>query len=523
MMTTKNKLGLALLAAGLLLAVLAAPSAAEEAAEIVMFGNGPSRNMWFDHEGLPTDWDPKTGKNIRWMADLGSQSYAGPVVIDGVVYVGTNNEKMYNPKLKGDRGNIMAFDIETGELLWQSAHAKLPAGRVNDWPLQGICSTPAIEGDRLWYVSNRADVICADVNGFRDDENDGPYTDETETSAIDEDIVWKFDMIGELDVFPHNLAAGSPLLVDDIIFTVTGNGVDEGHINIPATLAPSFIALDKNTGELLWEDASPAKGILHGSWSNPAYGVIGGKAQVLFPGGDGVLYSFEPKTGKLIWKFDLNPEGSKWALGGRGTKNNVISTPVVWDGLIYLAVGQDPEHGEGVGNLWAIDAAGKEGDITKTGVVWHRGGEEFHRTMSTAAIDEEGLLYIADLSGFVYCLDAKTGKHHWTYDTFAAIWGSTFVADGKVYIGDEDGDVAILKAGKGKDGETELINEINMGSAVYTTPVFHDGALYIVSRNKLFVVEEGAQAKPPKPPRAPKPPKPEPEPKGKGKAKGKES
>ena len=103
--------------------------------------------------------------------------------------------------------------------------------------------------------------------------------------------------------------------------------------------------------------------------------------------------------------------------------------------------------------------------------------------MSTVAIDND-LLYIADLSGFVYCLDANTGEHHWTYDTFAAIWGSTFVADGKVYIGDEDGDLAILRAGK----EKELIFETNMGSAVYTTPVAKDGVLYIASRNTLFAI-----------------------------------
>ena len=99
--------------------------------------------------------------------------------------------------------------------------------------------------------------------------------------------------------------------------------------------------------------------MLHGSWSNPSYGVIGGKGQVMYPGGDGWLYSFEPKTGKLLWKFDLNPKDSKWILGGRGTRNNVISTPVIVDDTVYIAVGQDPEHGEGPGNLWAIKPAGK--------------------------------------------------------------------------------------------------------------------------------------------------------------------
>jgi outer membrane protein assembly factor BamB len=389
----------------------------------------------------------------------------------------------------------MAFDAESGKFLWQSAHPKLPQGRVNDWPLQGVCSTPYIEGDRLWYVSNRGEVICADTEGFTDGENDGPYTDEGETvktdegskrlpktGKTDEDIIWRFDMIGELDVFPHNLAAGSPLVVGDIVYTVTGQGVDEGHVNVPAPMAPSLIALDKATGELMWEHSEPGENVLHGSWSNPSYAVIGGKGQVMYPGGDGWLYSFEPKTGKLLWKFDLNPKGSEWILGGRGTRNNVISTAVIHDGLIYIGVGQDPEHGEGPGNFYAIDAAGKSGDISGQHL-WHVGGDEFHRTMSSAAV-ADGLLYIADLSGFLYCFDAKTGEKHWMYDLFAAVWGSAFVADGKVYIGDEDGDLAVLKAGK----KMELLHESNLGAAVYTTPVAADGVIYVSSRTKLFAI-----------------------------------
>ena len=451
-------------------------------AETAMWGFTPSRNLVSDEKNLPVKWDAATGLNIKWTATLGSQTYAGPLLIGGKVFVGTNNQGKRNPKLTGDRGVIMAFRESDGEFLWQSTHTKLPAGRVNDWPQQGICSTPYIEDDRLYYISNRAEVVCVDTEGFMDGENDGPFTEETDTSEIDGDIIWKYDMIEELEVFPHNLATCSPIAAGDLLFVETSNGVDEGHIHIPSPFAPSFIALNKNTGELVWEDASPAENILHGQWSNPAYGVISGKPQVIFPGGDGWVYSLEPETGKLIWKFDCNPKDSVWELGGRGTRNNIISTPVIWEDRVYISVGQDPEHGEGVGHLWVIDATG-EGDITETGAVWHRGDEDFHRTMSTVAIDDD-LLYIADLSGFVYCLDANTGEHHWTYDTFAAIWGSTFVADGKVYIGDEDGDLAILKAGKKK----ELIFETNMGSAVYTTPVAKDGVLYIASRNTLFAI-----------------------------------
>ena len=150
----------------------------------------------------------------------------------------------------------MAFRASDGEFLWQATHDKLPAGRVNDWPLQGICSTPYVEGDRVYYVSNRGEVVAADPDGFRDGKNDG-VQDETLKTEIDADILWRYDMIKELDVFPHNLAAGSPLVVGDIVFVVTGNGVDEGHINIPSPLAPSFIAVNKNTGKLVWENALP--------------------------------------------------------------------------------------------------------------------------------------------------------------------------------------------------------------------------------------------------------------------------
>lgn len=453
-------------------------------AEQAMWGGTPTRNMVSLEKNLPTKFDPATGLNIKWTAALGSQTYGNPVIAGGKVFVGTNNQGMRNPKQGGDRGVMMAFREADGEFLWQHANPKLASGRVNDWPLQGVCSSPFVDGDRLYYVSNRCEVVCLDVNGFRDGKNNGAFTSETDTSSIDADIIWKYDMIAELDVFPHNLAVCSPIAVGDLLFIVTANGVDEGHIHIPSPQAPSFIALNKSTGELVWEDASPGGNIMHGQWSNPAYAVIKGVPQVIFPGGDGLIYSFEPETGKLIWKFDGNPPDAVYELGGSGTKNDFIATPVIYDNKVYIGLGQDPEHGEGISHFYAIDAT-QNGDVTKTAVVWHRGYKDFNRTMSTAAI-ADGLLYVADLSGFVYCFDALTGELYWTYDTYAAIWGSPYVADGKVYIGDEDGDLAVLKTGK----EMELLYEINMGSAVYTSPVAKNGVLYVTNRSTLFALEQ---------------------------------
>ena len=457
-----------------------APSPAE--VEESMWGFTPSRNLAVGGTGVPAKWDPDSGKNIKWSVELGAQTYAGPVIHGGKVFVGTNNQSQKNPKLTGDRGVIMSFNKADGSFLWQMTHSKLPAGRVNDWPQQGICSTPYIEGDRLYYISNQCEVVCIDTEGFRDGENDGPVMDEAETTEIDGDVIWVLDMIEELAVFPHNLATCSPVGVGDLLFVITSNGVDEGHVAIPSPFAPSFIALNKKTGELVWESDLPGENILHGQWANPTYGEVNGKGQVYMPGGDGWVYALDAETGKLVWKFDCNPKESVWELGGRGTRNAIIATPVFYDNKVFVAVGQDPEHGEGIGHLWAINATGT-GDVTDMVAVWHIGDQEFHRTISTVAI-YDGMLYAADLSGFVYGLDLETGEQQWKYDTFAAIWGSPLVVDDKVLIGDEDGDVAVLKAGK----QLELLFEVNMGSAVYTTPVFDDGVLYIASRNRLFAI-----------------------------------
>ena len=444
-----------------------------------MFGGTPSRNMVSPESEAATSWDVDAGTNIKWRVKLGSQTYAGPAVYDGLVYVGTNNEGNLREGIVGDKGVIMAFDAESGELVWQATHDKLPAGRVNDWPLQGICSTPYVEGDRAYYLSNRAQVVAVDTKGFSNG-NDG-FSDEQYKGDKDADILWTYDLIGELDVFPHNLAASSPLVVGDNIFVTTGNGVDEGHVNVPSPLGPSFVAINKNTGKLAWESALPAEAILHGTWSNPSSGVAGGREQVVFPGGDGWVYSFDPASGELIWKFDANPKDAVWELGGSGTRNNIIATAVFRDGIVYIGVGQDPEHGEGPGHLWAIDGSQK-GDVTgKT--LWHFGGEDFNRTISTVAISN-GVLYVPDLSGFLYALDVETGEHLWTHDTFAAVWGSAFVVGGNVYLGDEDGDVVILQAGR----EEKVVAEMNMGSAVYTTPTVTDGVLYIATRSELFAI-----------------------------------
>lgn len=441
-----------------------------------MWGGTPDRNMVSSMKGLPTNWDVEKKVNVKWVATLGSQSYGNPTVARGMVFVGTNNEGMRDPKQGGDRGVLMAFRESDGEFMWQLTHEKLPAGRVNDWPFQGVASSPLIDGDRVYYVSNRAELICADVEGFRDGENDGPFQGEKFTGQFDGDILWKFDMIEEVGSHPHNLANSSPVMYGDLIYLSTSNGQDESHVNIPSPRAPSMIAINKKDGTLAWEVNHVGEKILHGQWSSPAVGKIGDVVQVVIGEGDGWVRGYEASTGKKLWEFDTNPKDSVWPK----TRNEIISTPIIFEDRVYLANGQDPEHGEGVGHLYCIDAT-KRGDLTQAGRVWHF--DKIRRSISTGAL-HNGQLYYSDFSGFLHCLDAKTGKELWQHDMFAAIWGSPVVIDGKVYLGDEDGDVVVLEAGP----EKKLIAEMNMGSSVYATPVPANGAIFLMNRNQLFAL-----------------------------------
>ena len=519
--------------------------------DFTMFGGTPSRNMVNNiDKNVPHTFKADDPAVLLWKADLGSKAYGGPIVAGGKVFVGTNNQRPRNPRdarknADGevepiDKGVLMCFEEKTGKFLWQAVHDKLPSGRVNDWPEEGICSAPTVEGNRVYYVSNRCTVVCADADGMANG-NDGITTEKYKT-ATDADFIWEYDMMKELNVFPHNMSACCPLIVGDIIYIVTANGVDEGHLNIPSPEAPSFIALDKKKGTLLWKSSIPGKNIMHGQWSNATYGEIGGVKQVIFPGGDGWLYGFVPETGELLWKFDCNPKDAVYELGGTGTRNDFIGTPVVHDNKVYIGVGQDPEHSSGSGHFWCF-APTKKGDISPTleagkdasgkvldkpnpnsCAVWHFGGEEtrpfairdfkFGRTMSTACIVDD-ICYIAELTGLLHCLNAKTGEHYWQFDTKASIWGSAYYVDGKIFLANAGNDLFIfrhdpkpqkideldIKAGDMKEARKLMVAKrteveakyfrakIDFDTAVLSTPVVANGVIWVMTEKSLYAIK----------------------------------
>ncbi|QDU78905.1 outer membrane biogenesis protein BamB [Polystyrenella longa] len=530
-----------------LLSFLSSSFIVVKAADVTQRGGSGLRNNVSTETGAPTVWDVDAKEGVKWSRELGSITYGGPVVADGQVYVATNNDAAYLEKYPNniDMGCLLCFSEETGDFLWQLSRPKLEAGDDYDWAHQGICSDPYVEENRLWIVTNRCEVLCLDTAGFSDQKNDGSVTDEVDQDIQSADIIWQLDMLNDLGVQPRNMTTCSITGAGDLIFVSTSNGVaDVDSVTeenpVPAPEAPSFLAINKTTGKIVWSDNRPGPNLLQGVWSSPAYAVIDGRAQVIFAAGDGYCYGFDPAgdgdgNSRLLWKFDCNPKSSVWDPFDQEGRNNLIATPVVHDGIVYIAVGQDPEIGDGPGCLWAI-SPNKQGDVSPTlvvdknnkpvpprriqaldedagekevpnpnsALVWKYTGEdrdgsgsvdleeEMSRAIASVTIQDD-ILVIGCFSGVVHCLDSKTGKPHWSYDMFAHLWGAALIVEDKIYLGDEDGDLAIFELSIDPEvamAEGEPHEEISMGAAIYTSPVFANGTLYISTANTLFALEK---------------------------------
>jgi outer membrane protein assembly factor BamB len=511
-------------------------------------GNDLGRNMVSPEKGLPETFKPGekspmgdgmlpgSTENIRWVAKLGNLVCGNPTVSGGRVFVGSDDASLQgDTRIKRTKGGMVwCLDEKTGSTLWRlpvpvRPKDRLPQDAHYGQQSLGVCSSPTVVGKHAYVVTNSCEILCIDVKG-QADGNDGPFKDEAQYIAGDKnppvaldkrdgDIVWKFDLVDQLGICPHDVAACSVLVDGNILYCTSANGVNHEHTFCLRPDAPSFIALDATTGKLLATDTEDlGHRMWHCLWSPPTIGVVNGKKLVFFGGGDGLCYAFEalkeapaePIHFKKVWSYDCLPPNYRDPLGDgmpfnyyigdkrkKYTTNKddgkflgpseLIGSPVFHEGRVYCTVGQDPMHGRARGILNCIDAS-KTGDITHTGRVWSYEGIE--RTIASVAISD-GLLFATDLAGHVHCLDEKTGKPYWVHDTKAETWSTPLVADGKVYVGTKK-KLVVFAAAK----ELKVLSEIPLGSTAYATPVAVDGTLFVCSQSYLWAVQKGATMMP---------------------------
>jgi len=486
------------------------------AADQPQWGQAWSRNMISAETGLPDSFDPKSGKNLRWIARLGTESHSTPVVAGGRVYIGANNGEPRDPRHSGDRGVLMCFDERDGRLLWQLVVPKREEDPYHDWPKTGISSPATVEGDRVYLVDNRGVVLCLDANGLANG-NDGPFHDEgpymtprgtnappqpVQPGPLDADILWSFDMTKELGIWSHDAAHSSILIHGNHLYVNTGTGVDNTHRRIRTPQAPSLVVLDKRTGRVLArDDERIAPDIFHCTWSAPSMGDVNGKPLVFFAGGNGIIYAFEPlgtnestsgvpQKLKKVWHFDFDPTAPKtnvhrFTTNRREGPSNIYGMPVFHRNRLYVAGGGDLFWGKNEAWLKCIDAT-KTGDVTASALVWSYPVER--HVLSTPAV-QGGLIYIADCGRKFHCIEAAAGRPVWTHDIQGEVWASPLVADGKVYLATRKGEFIVFAAGR----EKRILTQIDLGSPISATPTAANGTLYVATQRELFAIRSGAQ------------------------------
>jgi len=485
-------------------AALCALANAATAADRPQWGERFTRNMVSSERGLPSSFDPAAPTNLLWSAELGDETHGSPVIAGGRVFIGTNNGRPRDPRQTGDRGVLMCFDERTGAFLWQLVVPKITTSVYWDWTGCGVCSPPTVEGDRVYAVSSRGEIVCLDINGMADGNN-GPFLDEgrqmvpagkppLEPGATDADILWLYDTIKELGVRQHDAAHASILLDDQFLYVNTSNGVDDTHRHIASPDAPCLIVLDKATGRLVAHDGERiGPNIFHCTWSSPALTVVNGRKLIIYAGPNGVVYAFEPvtevkdavQTLKKVWWFDIDPGAPKenvhrYTTNRKEGPSTIHAMPVAFGGRVYVSGGGDIWWGKRESWLFCIDATGS-GDVTATAGRWAYALSRHN--LSTPSV-WEGLVYVADSGRKIHCVDAETGTPCWTHDIQGEIWGSTLAADGKVYVATRRGEFIVLATGR----EKRVLSSTLLDGPVSATPVAANGTLYLATQRRLYAI-----------------------------------
>ena len=503
----------------ILTSFLVSHSSVSRADDQPQWGQAWSRNMVSNERNLPESFDIKAGQNVKWWAQIGTETHSTPIVARGKVFIGTNNGEPRDQKHQGDRGVCMCFDERDGTFLWQLVVPKRDEDPYYDWANTGIASPISVEGDRGYLVDNRGELVCLDLNGLANG-NDGPFRDEAThmtprgTNAplqkltpghFDADIIWTLDLMSEAGIWPHDGAHSSILIQGDYLYLNSGTGVDNTHRKIRSADAPSLIVVDKRTGRLVARDKEQiAPKIFHATWSPPSMGRVEDRPAIFFAGGDGVVYGFEPlpknpartsePSGKPIgltkvFQFDIDPQGPKenvhrFTSNRREGPSNIYGMPVFDHDRLYVAGGGDVFWGKNGAWLKCIDTR-KSGDVTSTGEIWSFPLEK--HVLSTPAI-YEGLVFIADTGHNLYCLDAISGKPYWTQECKGEFWASPLIADGKVYIGSRGGDFWILAATK----EKKILSQVDFPDPISGTATAANRTIYIATMTRLYAISTKA-------------------------------
>jgi outer membrane protein assembly factor BamB len=354
---------------------------------------------------LPIRWSEQ--ENVRWRVELPGPGNSSPIVWGDHVLISHSMPKE-------NRRTLMCFDRANGKLLWQSGVTYTEPERTHPECNPYCSGSPTTDGKRVYVCFGSAGVYAYDLHGKE---------------------AWHRDL-GKLDHMFGN--AVSPILHGDLCLLNFGPGE-----------AARLVALNRKTGQIVWEAQPPAvdpsekkqgkrdapqgqdaiQGDPDGSWSTPIVIRVGTRDELIVSW-PYRLAAYDPKTGQLLW----------WS---RGLDGSVFTSPLWGDGVIVAL-----SSGMSGGAAIAVKPGGS-GEVTESQRIWRL--ERVPGRLGSGVIDG-GHVYGITEGGIAECLELKTGKQVWFErlqggSSRNSSWSSLLLADGKIYVPNQSGDVFVLKAG----------------------------------------------------------------------------
>jgi outer membrane protein assembly factor BamB len=410
---------------------------------------------------------------VLWKTRVGSMS-SSPTVVGNAILVGSNYRTKPGPG--GDGGALLCFDKKTGALLWEQRHARLPE-RIHDMPGQGITGSPVVEKGRLFYVTNRWELICCRFDA------DAPKL---------APVLWKRDL--SADGFPR--AAGdsyyslpTPVVVGDLVVASTGNGTMFGYTSlgkpfVPKPKAPSIVACKIETGKVAWSANVSGDDLMYGQWSSPALWHAGKEPRIVFPGGDGKMHMLDT-AGKLLWLVDLNyPDATRWN-GKHGTRSFAVNAPTIRGSRAYVAITQDMEtYIHGTNAICAVDLDDKTPNAER--VVWRFRKRQMHGVFGKLLVDDSDRLFALAIDGELLCVDVKTGRELGSQRlSDAQRFGSPTLIGGKLVVSTDETLSTLAAEPKMTKLRDDVVEEEGF---IIGAPRFEDGVVYVVTSRYLMAI-----------------------------------
>jgi outer membrane protein assembly factor BamB len=415
--------------------ILLAPVSANDWAE----WRGPARDGISTERNLPVKWSP-TGEGLAWKAPYGGRS--APIVMGDQVF-------LQNSVGKGEtlQERVLALDANSGKLLWEH--------RFNVY----LSDVPP---HRVGWASPVGDPATGNIYVFG---VGGTLLGLTR----DGKVLWERSLGEDFGLLTtHGGRTVSPIVDGDLVI-VSGVTFMWGQ---HGRGAHRFMAFDKRTGDTIWVSA-PGGRPYDTTYAPPIIANINGTRLLIQGASDGVVHAIKPQTGEPVWKYEISKRG--------------LNTGVVVHGTTaILTHSEENLDSSEMGMIVAVDAAAK-GDIKKEQVRWRTYG--WQGGFSSPVLDGDRL-YQLDNGANIAAFDVNTGKQLWLKNLGTIQKGSPVLADGKLYVGTENGKFFILRPSA---TGAEILDEDQLGTeaqpeAIVASPAVSNGHVYVVSDSNIYCI-----------------------------------